>query len=123
MTFTVDFKLEGDVLFVKATGKVHGVETFSEKATTVVREILRTNAKRIMLDDRELAVSLDAIDIKDIADVLEQSNLQTMGLRLACMCRQLDRDTYQLIETMYQNRSLNFRLFQKREEALEWLKD
>ena len=121
MTYTIDFKVEGDVLFVKTSGKLHGVETFSEKAKTVVGEILRTNAKRIMLDDRELAVTLDALDIKDIADQLEKSNLQTMGLRLACMCRKLDSETYKLVETMYQNRSLNFRLFQSRDEALDWL--
>lgn len=107
---------------VKAEGEAKTFEAFSDKARTVVAHVLSSGAKRILLDDRALAVALDTHDITRAADLLEKSNFQALGLRLASLCRPEDRCVYDSIETIYRNRSINFRRFDDKQTAVEWLR-
>ena len=121
MSYTLSFSKQDGWFSVAAQGEIDSFEVFSEKARTVTGEILQSGIKRILLDDRELAISLDAHDITLVAEQLEKANIQALGLRLASLCRPEDRETYRMFETIYGNRSINFRLFTDKQSALNWL--
>ncbi|MGL1861453.1 MAG: hypothetical protein OCC46_02895 [Pseudodesulfovibrio sp.] len=121
MTYSLAFVVQERWLSVTARGAVQSVETFSEKAATVVQHIMKSGKKRIFLDDRCLDVALDAHDVTVIAKQLEQKSVPTMGLRLACIPKPGNEEIYRTIETIYQNRSFNFRVFSDEESAFDWL--
>lgn len=121
MAYTLSFTEKNGCFHVAAQGEVASFEVFLEKAGTVLKKITISGAKRILLDDRLLAVSLDAHDITLLAAQLEKADVQSMGLRLASLCREEDRDVYDTIETIYRNRSINLRVFSTKGKALEWL--
>lgn len=121
MAFTLEFKQEDGYLVVKARGEVNSFEAFSDKARRVIEQIVSSGSRRILLDDRKLSVQLDSLDISRIAGQLDSMNMQSMGLRLACLCQSEKREIYDNIETMYQNRSLNFKVFDDELSAVQWL--
>lgn len=121
MAYSLTFSDQQDWLLVVAEGDVTGFPEYAEKAQRVVESVLETGVKRVFLDDRRLVLSVDAHDITLLAEKLGEANLQSIGLRLACLCKPECNELYRTIETIYQNRSLNFRIFCDKDEALEWL--
>lgn len=122
MAYSLSFSQEDGWFSVVCVGDISSFEEFSGKATKVVQKVVASGCKRILLDDRNLALKLDAHDIICIAQQLEKANLQSMGMRLASLSRLEDDEVYTNIETIYQNRSINFRRFDDKKAAVEWLR-
>lgn len=121
MSFDLQFKESDGVLSVICQGDICTLESVFKKVGAAIVKMGETQARRVLVDDRKLAMSLDAHDVNQLADRLDAGEFQKMGIRLGCLCRPEDRHIYKMIETAYRNRSINFRLFESEQEALSWL--
>ncbi|BDQ33880.1 hypothetical protein JCM14722_14220 [Pseudodesulfovibrio portus] len=125
MEITMPVKFEttrmDNYLFVESSGEMSsfedGIEYIQAQVTTASREGIR----RLLLDERNLTVTIDYSDILALAEYWEKNNLQTMGLRVASM-PPVDAPQAQLAyETPAVNRSIMFKVFFDRQEAEDWL--
>lgn len=121
MSFDLQFKESDGVLAVICHGAIYTLDGVFKKVGAAIVKMSETKAKRVLVDDRNLVMSLDALDVNRLADRLESAKFQMLGIRLGCLCRPEDVSTYKMIETAYRNRSINFRLFDNEQAALEWL--
>lgn len=121
MGYNTELEVKDGWLSVRTTGRIESFALFAEKAALVIGKIKETGVKRVLLDDRGLALNLEAFDVSRVADRLEQADLDIRELRIASLCNEEDRQVYRMIETVYRNRSISFQLFEEREGALAWL--
>lgn len=85
--------------------------------------MLELNVRLVLLDERQLELDLDNLDVKLGGESLDCSEVHTMGLRIACLCSPENRALYSMYETVYLNRSINFRTFDNEQAAIAWLKE
>lgn len=109
-------------IVVRSTGVFDNADEVLKLAETL-GQVARTYPERGMLLDQ-----LDAVDNQDFQDAYELSesdlisDLAMLGLRLACLCTPDNLEINRAWETLLQNRSINYRAFLDRDEAVTWLK-
>ena len=97
------------------------VEDSLRKIQAVVQRGLEVGVRRFLMDERNLDFRLEAHDMAQLANHLERNNFQNNGNRVACLYNPKCLKNCKLRETMYQNRSVNYRIFEDEESALAWL--
>ncbi len=121
MSFKLVFEERDGWLLSTVTGKIQTCGELFEKAHEVVKTALKLDVKRVLVDDRNVSMLIDAHDACMLAESMEKMNIQARGLRIACICKPLDQTIYRIFETGHQNRSLNFIAFTDEQPALDWL--
>lgn len=121
MTFERNFEEFDGWCRIVTTGKLDSLEVFLSKLHLGADMVTSTSLKRVLLDDRQVHVSVDPFDVSVGISQLADGGLPSHGLRIACLCRDEDLDIYKTIETMYRNRSVSFQLFPDEESAKDWL--
>lgn len=121
MAYELKYTDKDGVLVVKVTGHYADVEEFIGKMKEEKVEFLARGAKRILFDDRELDMILDVLDAVIFAESVLEDEVQTEGYRYACLPPESGRRFYATFETILQNRSINYRLFDNEAEAIHWL--
>ena len=121
--YTIEYEMDGGVLVVSVSGAISSGEQAVEKALKVVGMGLKAGVNRVLLDERELNISVDVHGIVNVANELEKRDILYHGGRMACLYRAECRDIYQVYETVYKNRSLSYQLFDDPDKALAWLRE
>ncbi|CCH48335.1 hypothetical protein [Pseudodesulfovibrio piezophilus] len=121
MGYTVEINQNDLWLTIVTRGGISGYDDFLEKAETIIDLVRDAGTRRILLDDRDVRIDLDVLDIIRVAERLDEADFPTLGLRIACLVGNQDHTVFRTVETIYSNRSINFRLFRCRESAIEWL--
>ncbi|BDQ35053.1 hypothetical protein [Pseudodesulfovibrio portus] len=120
--YSIDFQIENGVLRASVCGVIASGEEAAAKARDVIDTGLKVGVHRILLDEREVDISIDVHEIISIARELVGREIPLYGGRMACLYRPEKKDLYKTYETIYQNRSLSYRLFDDPGRAMAWLR-
>lgn len=110
----------GKYLLFDVTGTEDTVEDVRELAKTLIHHVKEENCHRVLLDERNLVIEYDVHDFLTVAEDLA-STVPTMGIRVATLFSENNKSYFQWIETAMQNRSMNYKIFTSKQDALEWL--
>lgn len=120
--YSIDFQIENSVLKAMISGTIATGEEAAAKAREVIDTGLKVGIYRILLDERALDVNVEFHEIIAIATELENRGIPSYGGRMACLYPPEKKDFYKTFETIYQNRSFSYRLFDDFDQALDWLR-
>lgn len=107
-------------LLCKTTGETSSVEDIFTYARAVTDAARKADCTYIFLDERGMTSTLDPLDIYMACEELACGGL-LRGFRFASLRTTLNKKSAQNFETMFQNRSINYRFFIDYEEAEKWL--
>ena len=121
MPVCATFTVMNGYLLIESSGEMatfeDGVAYIQAQVDTASREGLL----RLLVDDRNMTVSLDYSEILSLAEYWEGKGLQSLGLRVAALPPPSTPHGQQAYETTATNRSIVFKVFFDRQEALNWL--
>jgi len=121
MPFTQIYTDEREYLLIIGDGVLQTDEDFYRWCMTAIDKGIEFGRSRFLFDNRTLSVDLAQYDIVTVADQLAQKDIQRMGLRFAVLsCRKTPEGSNR-VETAFVNRSAEYKRFDSKEEALEWL--
>ncbi|WP_281761270.1 hypothetical protein [Pseudodesulfovibrio nedwellii] len=115
------FHNNGDHLIAIVSGVVNSFEDLSAMAHGVVEMTSEHWSKKALVDFRTVSMNIDFLSAQTLANDLEDEGVQLFGIRLACLYTHENIDIYRVFETAHQNRSLNFKIFEHEDEAVDWL--
>lgn len=121
MSYTVSFLENDGWLTAQCCGQLKGFSDLCEQAQVILEKIEALGTRYLFLDDRDLDLAVDVHYLSRLVDQFGEKGLSLMGFRIACMCKPNNRQLYKTLETIYQNRSFNFRLFDDEKRAVTWL--
>jgi hypothetical protein len=121
MSFDLTFETRDGYIVGVVTGVIDTPDKLLRKIRTMVHKALDSNATRFLMDERALELRLEAHDIIEVANRLEERNIQSLGGRSACLCNPGFVELYRACETIYHNRSLSYGVFDREEDAVAWL--
>lgn len=121
MDYLLTFYNNGDHLVAVVSGVVNTFEAFSAMAHDVVERTSGHWSKKALVDFRTVSMDIDFLSAQTLANDLENEGVQLSGIRLACLYLHEHIDIYRVIETAHRNRSLSLRIFEREDEAVDWL--
>ncbi|BCS89999.1 hypothetical protein [Pseudodesulfovibrio sediminis] len=123
MVYSREYELVDDWIRITTTGRIDSGDEFIDKVLVGADKVLELDVRLVLLDELQLELALDNLDIKLGVGSLDHSEVHTLGLRIACLFPPANRALYTMYETVYRNRSINFRLFDDEQAAIAWLKE
>ena len=87
---------------------------------TMLADLKKRHYSRVLIDETQLHVNMDQYDTYSFAEKLA-NHLPGQGLRIATIHAPQNKEIYGWAETFLRNRSINYRTFPDKEEALGWL--
>lgn len=121
MPYTYTIHEEEDFLNVIVTGSTESAVETARFATQLGTEAQKRARTHILLDETGFEPLLDQFDIYNFSEKLSVQ-FPALGLKIAVLHREERRKFYTCAETFLRNRSINYRVFQDRTEALKWLR-
>ena len=121
MSFDLTFETRDGYIVGLVTGVIDTPEALLRKVQTMVHKALDSNVTRFLMDERGLDLRLEAHDVIEVANRLEERNVQSLGGRSACLCNPERFELYRACETIYHNRSLSYKVFEHEADAVAWL--
>ena len=121
MAFSMTFENRDGYILCRTTGEVWTIDDALQRSQALMHKSLDTGLTRFLMDDRQLCLTLEAHDVFQVAQWLDRQNAQTLGGRLAVLANPEYEASFRLCETIYQNRSISYRVFTDEESALAWL--
>lgn len=121
MSYTTKFTDTNDYLIATAVGEINTPEAALEYTSGTMEVALRRNYTRMLLRSQALDARLDTHDSIIVVDALRQAAPPNRKVRIASVTIPEQIPYYEVYETVFQNRSFNFRAFTSEEKALEWL--
>ena len=117
------YEVSSDKEYVRINlfGKINEVNDMLVLAGEIIRETSVHNSTCILLDGRNADVELDVSQAFKIAQTLGDY-IPLLGLRIASIPKEKQKKLDQFFETVFQNRSINYRTFELEKEAEAWLK-
>ena len=121
---TIDIKSEAleDVVQLVVVGKTASVADLLKYSRAVADSCAAKACRRVLMDERALIMDEDALAAYEFSESDSIVELATSGIRIACLSSHENLKQNLAYETSMQNRSLNFRVFTDRGEALVWLR-
>lgn len=110
-------------LSVIVSGRVDAIEPIVKWAREYRDAALKHGLNRILIDYRDMDFQLDYHDLILLADSADAVGYQGMGLRTAALISGEAWKSELDFDTVSSNRSIVFRSFLNRREALDWLLD
>ncbi len=120
MTYDYAMTMKDDYLLVTIGGESNTVEDVLSLANRVLIEAKRNNCTCVLFDERTVTINLDQHDAYQCTEALAE-HIPAEGMRVAVVHNTKDLTIYQCFETMLQNRSINYTLFDDFQSAEEWL--
>lgn len=121
MTYAFQFIKKDEYLLVELSGEGNTVDDVLLLADAVLKEAKKAGTYCIMFDERNVTLNLDQHDVYCITEALADS-LPGEGMRVAVIYNVEFLEIYKSFETMLQNRSINYKLFDSPKKAEAWLR-
>lgn len=119
MAIEYEIQVQGDLLYVVASGFDENLEEVQAYGQAVIDACLEHQCRRILTDERRLRYELSTLETYELVKYYEKHT--SMVVRVAIVCHpEYFEDAY-FWETASQNRGLFFRAFSEMEKAREWL--
>lgn len=121
MPFTACIQPLDRYLRITVAGSLNAPEETMEYLALVARMADEYSLTRILLDELRLGLTAELLDVYSFADSHLAQGMIERGFRLACLPNLAHRDFLLTVETILNNRSLSFRVFNLEAEAIAWL--
>ena len=120
MPYAFEVREKPGYLLITLSGVSETVAELRSFSEAMVARVQEANCKRVLLDERATIKKLDFHDCMIHAErwVSEKPRL---GLRIAAVYAPADARNYHWVETIFQNRSIVYKIFDAMEEAEQWL--
>jgi hypothetical protein len=112
-------RVEGDTLFVKASGFDESIDDVRNYSTAILREGLLSSVHRVLCDETGLEYRIGTLDTYEIGKFLSE-NVSSL-LRIAIVCNPAFVADAIFFENVTVNRGLTLRMFTDMDKAREWL--
>lgn len=122
MPITYEAIQEDDYIRIVTSGVLKTLSELIEYGTFMYEQAMATGMPRILLDEENLEDAADAKTIYEWCEHEVVAKTATAGIRIAGVCSSDNYECNKLYETMLQNRSYVFKVFDSEKEALAWLK-
>ena len=119
MAITAEFKVEGDVLYVTASGRDDSINDPLQYGAAIIEQALTHQSKRVLVDERELIYVIATFDLYETAKVMAENAPQVVKAALVINPAQFKDAKFW--ETVAVNRGLNVHLFTDIDDAKKWL--
>ena len=120
MSYTFEVReMDGYLLFI-LSGVAESVDELRAFSEAMVVRALKTDSKRVLLDERDTIKKLDLHDCMVHAErwVTDKPRL---GMRIAAVYTPADARAFHWVETIFQNRSISYKIFDAMDKAELWL--
>lgn len=121
MGFSTEFTEHDDWLSVVSSGHLDSAETYASYFEEIVRRLTASGGKRVLMDNRQVKVDIDACDASQVARDLVEQGVPALGIRYAVLCAEPVAGSCRFLETTFRNNSLRFHIFPTEAQAIEWL--
>lgn len=121
MGFKLSTEVRDGYIYGVTTGEIRTANDVLEKLANLRRVADEKGIFRVLMEERTLLLHIDAHDSAVAANMMENEGLQHIGGRMACLYNPECEGAFRMLETLYLNRSLSYRLFRDEAEALAWL--
>jgi len=108
-------------LEISIRGTLATEEELADFVELLTRMSIDYNTTRGLLDGRFLKKELDVLAIYKMAESEPVAQAAIRGVRLACLPNPEQMDYSTTMETLLHNRSVEYRVFTDRDEAVAWL--
>jgi len=122
MAYEYTVRVESSHILFDVSGSAESAADVLDFAQCLINECKYHNRLRILLDERDLQSSLDQMDTYTFAEELAKS-VPLMGFKIAAVFAMGKAERYAWIETILQNRSINYKVFPTVDLAAQWLSD
>jgi hypothetical protein len=116
-----DWHVDGDTLFVTASGQDDGPEEVMAYAQAVIQLGIKHGVRRVLCDERNLQYRLGTLGIFDAAEYV--AKIAPRIARAALVCAPGSAKDGRFWETVVVNRGLQVRVETDYDKALSWLKE
>lgn len=121
MPIQFETRKENGYIRIIPTGRLETLDELIEYGTYMYDQAIACDIHRVLLDEKDLIDAADASTIYEWCENEVVSKTATSGIRIAGVCTADNFACNKVYETMFQNRSYNFRVFLNEEEAIQWL--
>ena len=121
MPYTYTFTEEADYLLCVTDGEVNDVASLISYSEAIISETKRLNRRRLLIDDRNLTVTLSPLDVTTFSNYLANANFAMLGIRIGVVYSPKNKEISHVFETALTNRSVSFQTFKDLKAAEEWL--
>jgi hypothetical protein len=121
MAIEYSFRIEDDVLRVKATGKDDNVEQVIQYGLAIIEAATSYRCPKVLCDERELDYDLRTFETFEAAKLIAEQTPKVA--KVAIVCKPEHMDEAEFWETVAVNRGLHVRVFHELEEAEEWMRE
>lgn len=119
MAISYSFKVEGDILFVKASGFESGIQDVSDYGSAVYKEAVSCGIKKILCNEIDLKYKLGLKDTyKLINSTAENMN---KDFKLAIVTNEINYLEATFFELILLERGYSVNFFKSIEKARDWL--
>jgi len=120
MPYVFDVQEKPGYLLFTLSGVAETVDEMRRFSEVMVTRAQASNCKRVLLDERATIKTLDFHDCMVHAErwVSEKPRI---GLRIAAVYSPVHARDFHWVETIFQNRSIVYKIFDAMEEAEQWL--
>ena len=120
MPYAFEVQEKPGYLLVTLSGVAETVDEMRAFSEAMVARVQEANCKRVLLDER---VTIKKLDFHDCMIHAERwvSEKPRIGLRIAAVYSPPDAREFHWVETIFQNRSIVYKIFDAMDEAERWL--
>lgn len=122
MALQLELAHQEDILVVRATGIFASADEAAEYGAFILRSVRETKVLRVLLDEHELVDKTTALEASVVGETEPFLDMVGMGVRMACLYNPDFARQARAYETALQNRSVSYRAFDSREQAVTWLR-
>ena len=119
MAIAHQMSVEGNVLYVKASGRDESEEEVKQYGLAVIQMALAHGAERVLCEETELEYALETFSTYEAAKFIAE--VAPKICRVAIVCSPRDAESGAFWETVAVNRGLNVRVTTDLQRAKAWI--
>ncbi|MGE4421804.1 MAG: hypothetical protein AB7D39_05865 [Pseudodesulfovibrio sp.] len=121
MNYTACIQPMETYLKITVSGTMESLEDMADFAELLSRMGDEYGLHWMLLDEKRLKKYLDVLDAYRLAEADITAQAATRGVRMACLPNPEDIEFARNMETILHNRSVSYRVFENKDEAVAWL--
>jgi len=113
--------ITADYLYAELIGTLADIQSIIGYSQECMTEAAHNRLRRILIDNRQAAYTLDYLDLVELATYADSMNVPQRGFRMASLASEEDLAIHSQFETVAANRSIVYKTFADMDSALGWL--
>lgn len=120
MSYNLQMRKRDGYLLFTVTGTLESAEDLTAYSNDIEKHARQADVRHVLLDMREVSRRVDQHDCATYANKWSQDH-PNIWLKVAAVYTAADAQRFKWVETIYKNRSINYKIFDDMEKAEHWL--